>query len=54
MVFRGATRSIIVQTDTGQLNVDAPAFNNCAIGDDVNVVVPQQAAWAVPREEAAD
>jgi iron(III) transport system ATP-binding protein len=54
MVFRGATRSIIVQTDMGQLNVDAPAFNNHAIGDDVNVVVSQRAAWAVPGEEATN
>jgi iron(III) transport system ATP-binding protein len=52
--FRGATRSIVVQTDTGHLNVDASASNNYAIGDNVSVVVPQQAAWAVPKEEAAN
>jgi len=47
--FRGAIRSIVVQTDTGQFNVDASASNNYAIGDDVSVVVPQQVAWAVPN-----
>jgi iron(III) transport system ATP-binding protein len=46
--FRGAIRSIVVQTDTGQFNVDASASHNYAIGDDVSVVVSQQAAWAVP------
>jgi iron(III) transport system ATP-binding protein len=51
--FRGATRSIVVQTDNGLLNVDASAFHDFAIGDDVSVVVPQRAAWALPREEAA-
>ena len=50
--FRGATRSIVVQTDNGQLNVDASALQHFAIGDDVSVVVPQRAAWALPREEA--
>jgi iron(III) transport system ATP-binding protein len=52
--FRGATRSIAVQTDIGQLNVDAPAFDPYAIGDDVNVVVPQRAAWAVPKEDLSN
>nr|WP_158670694.1 ABC transporter ATP-binding protein [Bradyrhizobium guangdongense] len=47
--FRGATRSIVVQTDNGQLNVDMSAFDAHAIGDNVNVVVSQRAAWAVPR-----
>jgi iron(III) transport system ATP-binding protein len=51
--FRGPTRSIVVQTDNGELNVDASAFHAHAIGDNVNVVVPQRAAWAVPREDAA-
>lgn len=51
--FRGATRSVVVQTDNGQLNVDASAFHNFAVGDDVSVVVPQQAAWALPSEKAA-
>src|SRR5689334_18356573 len=46
--FRGATRSIVVETDTGKFNVDASASDNYAIGDEVSVVVRQQAAWAVP------
>lgn len=50
--FRGATRSIVVQTDHGVFNVDASASRALAIGDDVSVVVSQQAAWALPREEA--
>jgi iron(III) transport system ATP-binding protein len=52
-IFRGATRSIVVETDNGRLNVDAAAFLDYAIGDNVNVIVPQRAAWAVPREDAA-
>jgi iron(III) transport system ATP-binding protein len=50
-VFRGATRSIVVETDNGRLNVDAAAFQTYSIGDDVTVVVPQRAAWAIPREQ---
>jgi iron(III) transport system ATP-binding protein len=50
-IFRGATRSIVVQTDNLSLNVDASALHDYAIGDDVSVIVPQRAAWAVPGEE---
>ena len=46
-VFRGPVRSIIVQTDDGRLNVDAPPFGNYAVGDNVTVMVAQRAAWAV-------
>jgi spermidine/putrescine transport system ATP-binding protein len=46
-IFRGATRSIFVDTDQGRLNVDAPAFGGYAVGDNVTVTVPQSAAWAV-------
>jgi iron(III) transport system ATP-binding protein len=46
-IFRGATRSIFVETEHGRLNVDAPAFGGYAVGDTVTVTVPQSAAWAV-------
>jgi iron(III) transport system ATP-binding protein len=46
-VFRGPIRSIVVQTDDGPLNVDAPPFGNYAVGDNVTVVVSQRGAWAV-------
>ena len=46
-IFRGATRSIFVETEQGRLNVDAPAFGGYAVGDNVTVTVPQSAAWAV-------
>ena len=46
-IFRGPIRSIVVQTDDGRLNVDAPPFGNYAIGDNVTVVVSQRAAWGV-------
>ena len=46
-IFRGATRSIFVETEQGRLNVDAPAFGGYAVGDSVTVSVPQSAAWAV-------
>lgn len=52
-IFRGATRSIIVETDDGRLNVDAPAFGNYSLGDVVTVVVPQSAAWAVTERATA-
>jgi iron(III) transport system ATP-binding protein len=47
-IFRGSTRSIIVETEEHRLNIDAPAFNSYSVGDNVTVVVPEQAAWAVP------
>jgi iron(III) transport system ATP-binding protein len=47
-IFRGPTRSIVIRTDNGELNVDAPPFGNFAVGDDVSVIVPRHAAWAVP------
>ena len=46
-IFRGPTRSIFVETAEGRLNVDAPAFGGYSVGDNVTVVVPQSAAWAV-------
>jgi iron(III) transport system ATP-binding protein len=46
-IFRGATRSIFVETEQGRLNVDAPAFGGYAVGETVTVTVPQSAAWAV-------
>jgi iron(III) transport system ATP-binding protein len=46
-IFRGATRSIFVETQEGRLNVDAPAFGGYRVGDNVTVAVPQSAAWAV-------
>jgi iron(III) transport system ATP-binding protein len=46
-IFRGATRSIVVETEEGRLNVDAPAFGDYSVGDNVTVAVPQSAAWAV-------
>ena len=48
-IFRGATRSI-VETDEGRLNVDAPSLGGYSVGDNVTVVVPQQAAWAVVEQ----
>ena len=52
-IFRGPIRSIVVQTDDGPLNVDAPPFGNYAIGDNVTVMVSQRAAWAVAEPAAA-
>jgi iron(III) transport system ATP-binding protein len=52
-IFRGATRSIVVETDEGRLNVDAPSFGDYSIGENVTVVVPQQAAWAVVEQMEA-
>ena len=52
MIFRGPSRSIFVETEQGRLNVDAPAFGQYSVGDNVSVVVPQRAAWAVAAEEA--
>jgi iron(III) transport system ATP-binding protein len=46
-IFRGPTRSIFVETEEGRLNVDAPAFGGYSVGDNVTVMVPQSAAWAV-------
>jgi iron(III) transport system ATP-binding protein len=46
-IFRGPTRSIFVETEDGRLNVDAPAFGGYCVGDNVTVMVPQNAAWAV-------
>src|SRR6202000_3434082 len=46
-IFRGATRSIFVETEQGRLNVDAPAFGGYAVADNVTAAVPQSAAWGV-------
>jgi iron(III) transport system ATP-binding protein len=50
-IFRGPTRSIVVETEEGRLNVDAPAFGGYCVGDNVTVAVPQSAAWAVVDQE---
>jgi iron(III) transport system ATP-binding protein len=50
--FRGPIRAIVVETDMGRLNVDVLAFGEDSLGNDVSVIVPQRAAWAIPREEA--
>lgn len=52
-IFRGPTRSIFVETAEGRLNVDAPAFAGYSVGDNVTVVVPQSAAWAVADQGEA-
>ncbi|MCA1454671.1 ABC transporter ATP-binding protein [Bradyrhizobium sp. BRP22] len=52
-IFRGPIRSVVVQTDDGRLNVDAPPFGDFSVGDNVTVVVPQQSAWAVPEQVSA-
>jgi iron(III) transport system ATP-binding protein len=53
IIFRGPIRSILVKTNNGTLNVDAPAFSRVAVGDNVSVSVPEHAAWAVANETAA-
>ncbi|MGN6116789.1 MAG: ABC transporter ATP-binding protein [Nitrobacter sp.] len=52
-IFRGPTRSIIVETDGGCMNVDAPPFGGYAVGDNVTVRVSQRAAWAVAEPAPA-
>jgi iron(III) transport system ATP-binding protein len=52
-IFRGATRSIFVETEQGRLNVDVPAFGGYAVGDNVTVAVAQNAAWAVVDQTEA-
>ena len=52
MICRGPSRSVFVETEQGRLNVDAPAFGQYSVGDNVIVVVPQHAVWAVAAEEA--
>jgi iron(III) transport system ATP-binding protein len=47
-IFRGPSRSIVIETGNGLLNIDAPAFGDYSVGDHVSVIVPQRAAWAVP------
>jgi iron(III) transport system ATP-binding protein len=52
-VFRGPTRSIVVETEDGPMNVDAPSTGHFAVGDSIVVVAPQRAAWAVEGQRAA-
>jgi iron(III) transport system ATP-binding protein len=47
-IFRGPSRSIVVETGNGLFNIDAPAFGDYSVGENVSVIVPQRAAWAVP------
>ena len=49
-IFRGPNRSIVIETGNGLFNIDAPAFGNYSVGDNVSVIVAQQAAWAVPSQ----
>jgi iron(III) transport system ATP-binding protein len=45
--FRGPNRSIVVEIDNGLFYIDAPAFGDYSVGENVSVIVPQRAAWAV-------
>ena len=47
-IFRGPSRSIVIETDNGLFNIEAPAFADYSVGDNVSVIVAQHAAWAVP------
>jgi iron(III) transport system ATP-binding protein len=49
--YRGATRSVVVQTENGRLTIDASASCNYSIGDNVNVIAHQHAAWAITKDE---
>ncbi|MDE2361266.1 MAG: ABC transporter ATP-binding protein [Hyphomicrobiales bacterium] len=52
-IFRGAIRTIAVETEAGVLNVDAPSTAGHAVGDNVVVAAAQAAAWGVPQAAAA-
>jgi iron(III) transport system ATP-binding protein len=47
-IFRGAQRSLVVQTVAGDFNVDTSAFAHPAIGSNVTLAADADAAWAVP------
>ncbi|WP_426536487.1 ABC transporter ATP-binding protein [Bradyrhizobium sp. McL0615] len=49
--YRGAIRSVVVETENGRLTIDAAASCNYSVGDNVRVVAHQGAAWAIRKDE---
>ena len=52
-VFRGATRTQVVETTSGQLiSIETPALAAAAVGDEVDLAVVPDGAWAVDADAA--
>ena len=45
-IFRGATRSLIVETEGDALHVEAAALRSAALGDSVAVLAYPAQSWA--------
>jgi iron(III) transport system ATP-binding protein len=52
-IFRGTHRSILVETDTMRLNVDAPPTGDVQVGSNVLVTADVEQAWAIKQHERA-
>jgi iron(III) transport system ATP-binding protein len=48
-IFRGATRSLVVESGEHRLTVEAPALMPIVVGESVTVAAPPEAAWAVEQ-----
>ncbi len=47
-IYRGAHRSVMLDTPAGNLNIDLTALENPAVGANVDVFAAENSAWAVP------
>lgn len=48
-VFRGPTRSLVVDTGAHKLNVEASALSDVRVGSKITVAAPVNATWALQR-----
>ncbi len=47
-IYRGAHRSVTLDTPAGRLNIDLTALENPKVGENVDVFAAENSAWAVP------
>lgn len=52
-VFRGATRSLEIETNTGRLRAEAPALSSLTSGDQIRFWTPEAGVWIVPPLQAS-
>jgi hypothetical protein len=47
-IFRGAHRSVTIDTAAGLINVDLTALENPKPGENIEIFAAENSAWAVP------
>lgn len=51
--FRGATQSLLAETDNGTVSVETTSLHRLTEGENVTLTAARDAAWAIVRESAA-